>query len=243
MDAGTLNCPMCGASASTDAVKCSHCNAILATIACPSCFGMMFRGAKFCSHCGASASRSEVASDAPTPCPRCRIDTKAVVIGVARLRECPGCEGIWADSDTLHQICTDRERQAAVLGIPAVIPNDLIGSLEAKIRYVPCPVCKVLMNRVNFSRCSRVIVDVCAKHGTWFDKDELRRIVEFIRVGGMDKARNIEMQDLERRRRELTAAQAAGGGMTAFDYTPDPSYEGAALGVGLVASVLGSLLD
>ena len=167
---------------------------------------------------------------------------KAVAIGSADLRECPRCEGLWADKDTLQQICTDRERQAAVLGMPAVVPTDLIGSVETNIRYVPCPVCKSLMNRVNFSRCSHVIVDVCAKHGTWFDKDELRRIVEFIRVGGMDKARDMEMRDLDRRRRELAAAQA-GGGMGEIISAPVPSYDGASLAVAVAGSVLDALLD
>ena len=35
------------------------------------------------------------------------------------------------------------------------------------------------MNRVNLARCSGVIVDICRAHGTWFDREELSRIVEF----------------------------------------------------------------
>ena len=42
------------------------------------------------------------------------------------------------------------------------------------------------MNRVNFARCSGVIVDVCRGHGTWFDRDELSGIVQFIRGGGLE---------------------------------------------------------
>lgn len=175
------------------------------------------------------------------PCPRCRGDMRAVTLGVSSLRECPRCEGLWADKDTLHQICSDRERQAAVLGTPAVLPTNLVGNLEKNIRYVPCPVCKALMNRVNFSRCSHVVVDVCAKHGTWFDKDELRRIVEFIRAGGMDKARQMEVRELERRRRELTAAQIGGGSMAMGG--PAPSYDGAGLGIEIAASVLDAFIN
>lgn len=203
---------------------------------------MMFVGAKFCSHCGASAARTELAGATRELCPRCRVNMRAVAIGHADLRECPHCEGLWADRDTLQAICSDRERQAAVLGMPAVVPTDLIGNVETNIRYVPCPVCKNLMNRVNFSRCSHVIVDVCARHGTWFDKDELRRIVEFIRAGGVDKARDMEMRDLDRRRRELAAAQSAGG-MGEIMSAPTPSYDGASLGVAVAASVLDALLD
>jgi Zn-finger nucleic acid-binding protein len=53
------------------------------------------------------------------------------------------------------------------------------------------------MHRVNFGRCSSVVVDVCKTHGTWFDRDELRRVVEFIRAGGLDKARAKEFADLK----------------------------------------------
>ncbi len=79
------------------------------------------------------------------------------------------------------------------------------------------------MNRVNFAHCSHVVVDVCIQHGTWFDRDELRRIVEFIRAGGLDQARAREVARLEQERRELKAARAAatwdsGGGLAQKDY-------------------------
>jgi len=238
MEAQTLNCPMCGASASTDASKCGHCGARLATISCPSCFAMMFAGAKFCSHCGAAAARAEEAENVIRPCPRCRVDMKLVALGDSRLRECPKCEGLWTDKDTLQRICDERERQAAVLGLPAIVPTDAAGQWESNVRYVPCPVCQGLMNRVNFARCSKVIVDVCAQHGTWLDHDELRRIVEFIRAGGIDKARARELEELERRRRDLTTAQSSGGGMGTLMDAPEPSYEAAALGLQIAASVL-----
>jgi len=61
-----------------------------------------------------------------------------------------------------------------------------------------------------FAHCSGVVVDVCKAHGTWFDKDELRRIVEFIRAGGLETARADEMQELERKRQELKAVQMQG---------------------------------
>jgi Zn-finger nucleic acid-binding protein len=178
---------------------------------------MMFVGAKFCSHCGARADRTEVQTAARELCPRCRVDMNAVVIGNTNLRECPRCEGIWADAASLEQICQDREKQAAVLGMAAPLPTNPTGDIEENIRYIPCPVCKKLMNRVNFAHCSHVVVDVCNPHGTWFDKDELRRIVEFIRAGGLENARAREIADLEAQRRQLKSSQMAG----AFDSPPD----------------------
>jgi Zn-finger nucleic acid-binding protein len=203
-----MNCPSCGAPVASDATSCGHCGARLATVACPSCFGMVFVGAKFCSHCGAAIAREEVATDKIERCPRCRVNMESVVIGNTNLHECPTCEGIWADTDSLQRICADREQQAAVLGVARSLPTDIGNKLE-NIRYIPCPVCNTLMNRVAFAHCSRVVVDVCKAHGTWFDKDELRRIVEFIRAGGLEAARADEMEELERKRQALKAAQMA----------------------------------
>jgi Zn-finger nucleic acid-binding protein len=69
------------------------------------------------------------------------------------------------------------------------------------VRYVPCPDCGKLMNRVNFGRRSGIVVDACAQHGTWFDADELRRVVEFVRDGGLERARAQERMQLEEERR------------------------------------------
>jgi Zn-finger nucleic acid-binding protein len=209
MPTDTLKCPMCGAPAPTESTRCDHCGTPLATVACPSCFATIFIGAKFCSHCGARADRGESAGPAPAACPRCRAEMKAVVIGGAGLSECPRCGGIWADTSSFQQICADRERQSAVLGMATEIPAAPSCGAAETVRYVPCPRCRKLMNRLNFARCSGVIVDVCKAHGTWFDHDELRRIVEFIRAGGLDVSRAREIADLEERKRELEAAEAA----------------------------------
>ncbi len=233
-----MNCPSCGAPVASDATRCDHCGARLATVACPSCFGMVFVGAKFCSHCGAAIARTEVPADVAEMCPRCKVKMYEVVIGKTKLHECAKCEGIWADTAALQQVCDDREQQAAVLGMGGPLPQD-DGNFEANIRYIPCPICNKLMNRINFARCSHVIVDVCQKHGTWFDKDELRRIVEFIRGGGMEQARREEIAELERKRQELKMAQMYQGSPALGD-NPDPqprqrNYTDAADGIASVA--------
>jgi Zn-finger nucleic acid-binding protein len=208
MAADLLKCPNCGAPTASDAAQCQYCHSRLATVACPSCFGMMFVGAKFCSHCGASASRTEAAAGVSRLCPRCKVEMKAIVVGGNNLLECQQCDGIWVDVPTLQQICREREKQAAVLGMPAASPETK--KLEKNVRYLPCPVCHQLMNRVNFAHCSNVILDVCKAHGTWFDRDELRRTVEFIRSGGLEKARNRQLAEIEDERRRLAATRSGG---------------------------------
>src|SRR5207247_2486664 len=96
---------------------------------------------------------------------------------------------------------------------------------------------KKLMNRVAFAHCSRVVVDVCKAHGTWFDKDELRRIVEFIRAGGLEAARADEIAELERKRQELRAAQIHGPLDSGFE-SRRTNYDRAGNGIASVAANL-----
>ena len=217
-----MNCPTCGAPVAADATSCDHCGSRLAVVACPSCFGSVFAGAKFCSHCGAAIAREEVESAKKELCPHCRVNMDAVLVGKTQLRECAKCQGIWADAASLNRICADKEQQVAVLGTAALVSGN--ETPETDIRYVPCPVCNKLMNRVNFARCSHVVVDVCKAHGTWFDKDELRRIVEFIRAGGLDQARADELYELERKRQELRSKQLAPKDFSAFERPTDNSF-------------------
>ncbi len=72
-------------------------------------------------------------------------------------------------------------------------------SLRPELRPVdePRQLCQFFCN---------VIVDVCTHHGTFFDRDELRRIVEFIRDGGLEKARSRDKENLEEDRRRAASA-------------------------------------
>jgi Zn-finger nucleic acid-binding protein len=167
---------------------------------------------------------------------------KAVVIGSRNLRECPSCEGLWVDTLSLEQICADREKQAAILGWTAPAGPTESGAIEKNIRYLPCPECKGLMNRVNFANYSNVVVDVCKAHGTWFDRDELRRIIEFIRGGGMDSARAGELAQLGDRRRQLKAAQTAGA-WSSPSTSPTFDHTEREFGLSTVAALLKSFLQ
>ena len=166
---------------------------------------MIFIGAKFCSHCGAAVSRQEK-DISHLECPRCAVLLNQAAIGDVELLECPQCEGFWADAAVLQRIQNEHQRQAAVL-VTGSAPNPG-GITESLVRYIHCPVCGEFMNRMNFARCSGVVVDVCKPHGTWLDRDELRRIVEFIRAGGLDRSRQRQIAELEHQRRRLAAEKA-----------------------------------
>ena len=143
---------MCGAPPASDATQCAHCGARLATVACPSCFGMIFTGSKFCPHCGAKIERAKEDESKPRPCPRCHTPLEAVALGSTKVHECPKCEGLWIDTATFNEICADRDKQAAVLGVLPATPHaaPLVFHLDEAFYIPTVPSAAMLMNRVKF---------------------------------------------------------------------------------------------
>jgi len=234
MEAGTFHCPSCGAAVSGDSVQCQYCQAMLQTVSCPACFGLMFLGSKFCPHCGAKADAKGAEEQPKRHCPRCEVDLKGVLVGSVQLGECPRCGGVWAEAGTFERICSDREAQTAVIGIALPPPVEA----EQGVRYLKCPRCSNLMGRMNFAHRSGVIVDICRPHGVWFDRDELRRIIEFIRAGGLQRARQIEKEEIHRERAKLEAQQSMGlRGETLMSSNVEDRYAAAEL-LGGLGSVL-----
>jgi Zn-finger nucleic acid-binding protein len=162
----------------------------------------MFIGTKFCGHCGAIAAPVDVSpDDDKSECPRCKVRLEALTIGDTDLRGCTKCDGMWMTTADFENVCAERERQAAIF---AFLDNRTVSSRKpTKVTYVPCPVCGELMNRNNFARSSGVIVDICRGHGVWFDADELPAIIEFIRAGGMERAREKEKMAIKEERDRL----------------------------------------
>lgn len=192
-EAGSLNCPDCGAAVPANSTECEFCHARLATIGCPKCFGVVFVGSKHCPHCGTDVSLPADRDAQPLPCPRRCGNMRPVRFGGADMYTCNTCNGLWVDTATLQHLVSDRLKPAPMLGTGIATPPPAPLKLEA-VQYAPCPICKRLMNRVNFGHASGVIVDVCTSHGTWFDADELRRVLDFISAGGLEAARARELR-------------------------------------------------
>jgi Zn-finger nucleic acid-binding protein len=169
---------------------------------------MMFIGSKHCPHCGAAAGQTTAAELSVLKCPRCKTKMASITLGAMAMRECETCAGLWVEVAEFEKICADREQQSAVLGAASPAPaHQLPSGDQDRICYVPCPQCSQLMNRINFARCSGVIVDVCKGHGTWFDQDELSGIVQFIRGGGLEAGRQKERREIESEREQLRTEQ------------------------------------
>jgi Zn-finger nucleic acid-binding protein len=198
------NCPNCGAAATPKSVRCAYCSSSLATLVCAKCFGAIFWGMKHCPWCGEGANGGRPTETASIKCPRCNLVLLVVRVGKRIIHECSGCGGLWVSNDTFQEICTDREQQQLVMGYDfecATISGES-ASQSGRV-YIPCPQCGKLMNRKQFAGCSKVIIDWCRNHGTWFDRDELKRIVQFISSGGLKKSREREKLKLEEERLKI----------------------------------------
>jgi Zn-finger nucleic acid-binding protein len=216
VEALALACNQCGAAVDPAVDRCPYCNVRLATMACPRCMGMLFVGSKHCPHCGERAiapAPASTASDKPRPCPRCRTSLQPTAFGALLVDACERCGGLWLDAAAFEKVCHDKEIDGAIFGAgsPLIAGGGKAVGEAARpgTFYGKCPVCTTIMNRVNFVGCSGVLVDVCKGHGTWFDRDELRQVIEFLRAGGMEKALDRRHAQLEEARQRAVAAARA----------------------------------
>jgi Zn-finger nucleic acid-binding protein len=203
---GIFNCPNCGAAATPESVRCAYCHSGLAALVCAQCYGAIFVGMKHCPWCGENAATGKPAEGENEKCPRCNVHFLLVKVNKKMLSECPSCGGLWVDNETLQAICTDQDQQQAILGFnPDLVIAKSAAAVQSGRTYIPCPKCNTLMNRRQYAGCSGVIVDWCKAHGVWFDRNELRQIVQFIQAGGLNKARERERLQLEEERQSLRA--------------------------------------
>ena len=162
----------------------------------------MFIGSKFCPHCGAAAveAKPQMAEDLGE-CPRCKFGLQRLQVASIALSECTKCGGLWSDAATFEKICSEKDEQATTLAFFRNRQQE--SNANVPINYVPCPQCHQLMNRSNFARSSGVIIDLCKEHGVWFDSGELPKIIDFLNNGGLARAREKELIDLQAERDKL----------------------------------------
>jgi Zn-finger nucleic acid-binding protein len=147
-----------------------------------------------CPSCGAKADRA-ADRDAPSlPCPECKASMHGLRVGATPMHECTGCNGQWLEASIFTQLCNSREERGAVTSFAAVtrLPARPRSAPTDRVHYLPCPVCRKIMNRQNFGRRSGVILDVCRGDGAWFQSGELHAALAFIDSGGFEAARQAD---------------------------------------------------
>jgi len=233
-DAAVVRCSSCGAPREERDAACRFCGADftlherdLHTV-CPGCFARVSDSARFCHHCGLRLAPECLAGAAtPLHCPACSESSLLTNrrIGDSSAMECGRCAGLWLGNDTFQQLSERAESETLDLdrlfdaSHAQASPRGPADQSEPEgWRYRKCPACGQIMHRRNYAGASGVIVDFCREHGVWFDADELRRILAWIRSGGLAKAKE------EQARR---AAQEARWKQV----SPDSSKSGVVLGM------------
>src|SRR5262249_5171102 len=150
-------------------------------------------------------------------CPACGPTAPLIarLVGEVLLDECGTCRGLWVDAGAVDRIVRERSEKAVTPLREILSPREPTQPIPAQSpskrkMYLACRDCSQIMNRVNFARRSGVILDVCRPHGTWFDADELPRVVEFVVNGGVEASQRADLAELrDQARREKVAAQIA----------------------------------
>jgi Zn-finger nucleic acid-binding protein len=130
----------------------------------------------------------------------------ALDCGPGALHDCGRCGGQFIEIAALRDLIERHDQLDLGVGVAHARASVRSLQAQAQVRYVACPVCRSLMNRRNFGGASGVIVDVCARHGTWFDPGELPRALAFVESGGLTRARQREEEERAARERAARAA-------------------------------------
>jgi len=195
-EARAVRCPDCGAALNVGARACAHCGSTVATARCSACLGWNLAEAIHCQNCGKPLADGAVRSPVVGAllCPRCDAPLGARTYSDLRVNECDSCGGMFLSPEAVNRVIAQRDVSS---GLALELPRHTV-ICETEVHYIRCPECGVFMNRNAFGRVSGVIVDVCRKHGVWFDAGELAEVLRFIEVGGMARARERESQDKAR---------------------------------------------
>ena len=163
--------------------------------------------------------------------------------------ECPDCHGIWLDLAAVTRLVKERRQVSteAVLGMGGPQAGSVASASAPPGRvYVKCPECDQVMNRTNFAKRSGIIIDSCRGHGTWFDADELPRVVEFVMNGGIEASHERGMQqakDEVRRARAKVRAQQSAASTQAYSQPRRTSLSSVNSFGGLLGIIGSALLD
>lgn len=163
---------------------CSHCSAPLPA------------NTNLCTYCG---TRNDVDLHAKQTysverfvseriCPHCDIPLQTIRLNLTEpffIERCDNCFGLFFDRGEIEIILHSSVSHVFDINIQHIdnINKDRYRSNQ-KVRYIKCPQCQVLMNRVSFGQRSGVVVDQCKIHGIWLDSGELTHLLEWKKAGG-----------------------------------------------------------
>ncbi|MBN1600957.1 MAG: zf-TFIIB domain-containing protein [Chitinispirillaceae bacterium] len=144
-------------------------------------------------------------------CPLCSLPMESITLNEIpgfTIERCPKCMGLFFDPEELNALLDASVNQVYSINLRKIWEmNQMAGQdNERTAVYIQCPVCKGLMNRVNFGARSGVVIDKCI-HGIWLDNGELRKLLEWRKAGGQlyhetVVAERLKQEELIRKKKE-----------------------------------------
>lgn len=183
--------------------QCSSCSAPLPVNTCR------------CSYCGtrndmdfaAVAKFTFDSQPSRRRCPDCSAQLQTVRLdtggGIFAIDRCKQCYGLFFAVGEVQSFLQASVSPAFSLNLREIVNiNDERARMTEPVRYKKCPECGILMNRVNYSAMSGVVVDQCKDHGMWLDNGELVHLMEWKKAGGQLLAEQKEKALQQERTRE-----------------------------------------
>lgn len=210
-----VRCSSCGAPREPGARRCEFCRAPFAkaehdrNTICSGCASRISDRARFCPACGVRIDpQGEAGVATDRPCPTCepveRLTSRAFPDPPGSFLECRRCAGLFVGRGLFAEL--ERRARREVTPMPLLAPRR--ESIATEVIYRLCPECGDRMHRKNYAARSGVVLDVCGRHGLWFDAEELERVLDWVRSGQLAFAAESERDErraAERRRHESTA--------------------------------------
>lgn len=163
---------------------------------CSSCSAPLPANTQYCSYCGVrndidlqgKHDYRVVDSDGERICPICRHGLQTISLDQAdslHIERCADCYGLFFDPGEIESLL---ERAVAPVH---TVNLELLNNInrdryprDDRVRYLKCPVCQTLMNRVSYGYRSGVVIDQCKKHGVWLDGGQISHLLEWKKAGG-----------------------------------------------------------
>lgn len=128
-------------------------------------------------------------------CPGCKGSLKTIVSKDVEVDICSSCKGHWVSRLKEKDLMKMKPETFTLDELKLLRKTYKPLGKEDPVRYVPCPLCSQMMNRVQWGAYSFVVVDRCEDHGTWYGEGELEKIEEFISKGGAEMEKYATLDD------------------------------------------------
>jgi Zn-finger nucleic acid-binding protein len=121
-------------------------------------------------------------------CPHCEIPLQTIDLnlnGAFLIERCGNCFGLFFDPGEIDSLLESTVSNVFTINRQHLdtINRDRYRA-DKKVKYLKCPVCRVLMNRRVFASRSGIVIDQCASHGIWLDSGEITHLMEWKKAGG-----------------------------------------------------------